>query len=117
MKSIGSSSSDEYKSSISRSQHQNSRNTNNSSVTNNGTSNITNQSVNNNNSNNSTKKHGFGFRRFSLRRIFNPSSIGRNVSNKHRNPSTFKDSHSESGSAADNKVIIHQIFILCSNKS
>jgi hypothetical protein len=105
MKSIRSSSSDDYKSSISRSQHQNSRNTNNSSVTNNGTSNITNQSVSNsNNSNNSTKKHGFGLRRFSLRRIFNPSSIGRTVSNKHRNTSTFKDSHSESGSAADNKV-------------
>ncbi len=110
MKSLQASNSDDYKSSISRSQHQNSRNANNcnlTSLTNNGSSNAPNPTVSNsNNSNTATKKHGFGFRRFSLRRIFNPSSIGRTVSNKHRNTSNFKDTHSESGSASDNKVIL-----------
>lgn len=95
------SSSEEHKLSMTRSQ-QHSRNTN---VTTGALPNATNTATQSTNT--IPKKHSFGLGRFSLRRIFSPSSIGRTVSNKHRSTSQLaynKDTHSESGSAADNKV-------------
>lgn len=108
MKSLRASGSEEHKSNLSRSQHRNTNNTNNSVNPKDVTLNVTNQTISPNinaTNANTTKKHGLGFRRFSLRRLFNPSSIGRTVSTKHRNNSNVKDNHSESGSASDNKSV------------
>ncbi|XP_054157709.1 E3 ubiquitin-protein ligase RNF19B-like [Oppia nitens] len=52
---------------------------------------------------NSTKKHGFGFRRFSLRRLFNQSSIARTVSTRHsKSP---KEKHLDTGLATETKSV------------
>ena len=100
MKSLRASGSDvDYKTNVSRPQQQNVKNS--SNVCNPKEATTLTIGSNSASNTNTTKKHGLGFRRFSLRRIFNPSSIGRTVNAKHR---TTKDNHSESGSAADNKV-------------
>ena len=108
MKSLRASGSDEHKSApnLSRSQHQNLRNTTTAnprdvSIT------VANQTVVTNSATNNAgaanKKHGLGLRRFSLRRLFNQSTIGRTVSTRHSKPPKEKHS-SDSGSASDTKV-------------
>ncbi|CAG2120374.1 unnamed protein product, partial [Medioppia subpectinata] len=124
MKSLRASGSDEHMKSVSntsRSQHQTHRQTSTSTTASTiaSTANpkdvsitIANQtlvmnSTPTNGNTNATKKHSLGFRhRFSLRRLFNQSTIGRTVNQtRHNRPPKEKHSSDSSGSATDTKGV------------